>query len=142
MYPFIVSKNINYSISEKDIKIIEERFAVTFPQALKDYYIQFNCADICLCRYVKGTEIYEVDAIYPIKYKYPKYMPLLETLLERDRIGEYVPYDMVPFAADQSEGCYYCDKNGQVFLILSYDIDNPVLVCDNFSEFITGLVKI
>lgn len=142
MYPFIVSKNINYSISERDIRIIEERFGVTFPQTLKDYYIQFNCADISLCRYVKGTEIYEVDAIYPIKYKYPEYMSLLETLLERDRTDGYIPCDMIPFAADQSEGCYYCDKNERVFLILSYDIDNPVLVCDSFTEFITGLVKI
>jgi len=142
MYPFIISKNKCYSISERDILAIEEQFGIIFPQSLKDFYMQFNCADISLCRYVKGTEIYEVDAIYPIKYKYPQYMPLLENLLERDRRDGYIACDMIPFAADQSEGCYYCNKDEQVFLILNYDIDNPILVCDNFAEFISGLAKL
>lgn len=139
MYPFVVSKNAGYSVSESDIAAIEERFGVKFPQALKDYYIQYNCADISFCGYVKGAEIYEIDVIYPIKYKYPQYMPLLETLLERDKIDGYIFCDMIPFAADQSEGTYYCDRNGQVFLSLSYDIDNPALICDSFAEFINGL---
>ena len=139
MYPFVESKNARYSISESDITAIEERFGVKFPQALKNYYIQYNCADISLCGYAKGSEIYEVDAIYPIKYTHPQYMPSLETLLERDRRNGYIPFDMIPFAADQSEGTYYCDGKGQVFLSLGYDIDNPVLICDNFADFINGL---
>lgn len=142
MYPFVVSKNDGYSVSENDIAAIEERCEVKFPQALKDYYVQYNCADISLCGYFKGTELYEVDVIYPIKYKYPQYIPLLETLLERDRRDGYISCSMIPFAADQSEGCYYCNRDEQVFLILSYDIDNPILVCDKVSEFINGLKRI
>ena len=63
MYPFVVSKNAGYSVSESDIAAIEERFGVKFPQALKDYYIQYNCADISFCGYVKGAEIYEIDVL-------------------------------------------------------------------------------
>lgn len=142
MYPFVLSKNTDYSISENDILAVEERYGIVFPQSLKDFYIQINCAEISLCGYVKGSEIFEVDAIYPIKYKHPKYMPLLETLLEQDRRDGYIPCGMIPFAADQSEGRYYCNRLEQVFLISSYDVDNPVLICNNFSEFINGLKRI
>lgn len=143
MYHFIVSKNDEYSISPNDISSIEEKFGITFPKALKTYYLQFNCADTILCGYIKGTDVYEVDVIYPIKYKYPKYMPLVETLMERDRRDGYISCDMIPFAADQSEGRYYCNSTtGQIFLILSYDIDNPILLCDDFTEFINNLVNV
>lgn len=143
MYQFIASKNDEYSISPNDISAIEQKFGITFPEALRAYYLQFNCADTVLCGYIKGPDVYEVDAIYPIKYKYPKYMPLLETLIERDKKDGYIPCDMIPFAADQSEGCYYCHSvSEQIFLILSYEIDNPILICNSFAEFINGLVNI
>lgn len=143
MYQFIVSQNDEYRISADDISAIEEKFEITFPVALKEFYLQFNCADTALCGYGKDADVYEVDVFYPIKFKYPAGMPLLETLLERDRKDKFIPHDMIPFAADQSEGQYYCDaKSEAVFLVLSYDIDNPILICDSFSSFISRLVKI
>ncbi|MBD5154279.1 MAG: SMI1/KNR4 family protein [Oscillibacter sp.] len=143
MYQFIASKNNEYSISPDDISAIEKKFGIIFPEALKTYYLQFNCADTILCGYTKGTDVYEVDAIYPIKHKYPKYMPLLENLMERDRKDGYIPYDMIPFAADQSEGCYYCHSvSEQIFLVLGYDVDNPILICNSFVEFISSLISI
>ena len=143
MYQFIASKNVEYSIFPNDISDIEKRFGIIFPETLKTYYLQFNCADTILCGYVKGTDVYEVDAIYPIKYTYPKYMPQVETLMERDRKDGYISRDMIPFAADQSEGCYYCNsKSEQIFLVLSDDVDNPILICNSFSDFINGLVNI
>lgn len=143
MYEFIKALHKELLITPNDITALEKEYKISIPTPLKDFYLKYNAAEISLCMFTQKNlpnDTFEVHTIYSIKYTPFKGAIILEEVLYGDRLDGFIPPNLIPFANDRGGNRYYCDeKTENVFFIPCDDIDNPVLVCENISDFLNNL---
>ena len=60
----------------------------------------------------------------------------LEEIMQWDRNDGYISDKMVPLAYDQSRERYYWNtEDEKVYFIDGMDLENPIYICENISEF-------
>ena len=133
MYKFIEERRTKYTITEADIKEVEERFNITFPPVLRNFYLEHNGDKIRECIFkLKGNE-YMVHDMHYIKIKEQVSVDLVYQWQLDD--GDISP-NMIPFAYDLGgESYYWSTENGKVYFINGEDIENPQYVCESINEF-------
>lgn len=146
MYEFIKTLHKELSITPNDIVELEKEYKIRIPATLKQFYLEYNAAEILLCAFTSKkleNETFEVHSIYPVKYSPFENGVILEEILDDDRMDGFIPTNLIPFAKDQGGNRYYCDENTEnVFFIPCDDIDNPELVCETLSEFLNNLKNV
>ena len=140
MYKFIKEQHTECKLRPDDICAFEEKFNIKLPFEMAEFYLQYNGLEIYISKIERDTTIFQVDAFYSIKYSFSTRLPTVDTLIEWDRMDGFIDSQMIPFAKDQGGDSYYCDStSGEIYLIRSDDIDIPIKICDNFTEFLSAL---
>lgn len=140
MYQFVKKLHKECAISNEIIQKIEQKFDVTFPQPLVEFYLQYNGIECYLSQYIKEDTFYQVQDFFPIHCSFTHSLPVVETLIEWDRMDGFVPTNMIPFAVDPGGDSYYCDStSGGIYIIRSDEIDDPIKICNTFTEFLSEL---
>ena len=130
-YNFVIGKNNDVEKILLTIAGIEKKYSIVFPDVLKEYYSNFDGCKIKICRFsVNG---------YPCEIS--KIIPLISTGLSFDKIADndrsdgFINTDFYPLASNRGGDYYYWNaKTGEVFLVLSDDIENPIKICDSVSH--------
>ena len=140
MYKFIKKLHEECKIDPLDIQALEKKFDIKFPSEMVDFYLQYNDAEIYLSEIETEEDKPQVFAFYPIRYRHSRYEGTIdETMLSFRQDGFFDP-KMIPFAGDQGGDPYFCDSiSGEIYLIRSDDIDEPIKICDSFNEFLSRL---
>lgn len=99
----IRDRSKEYSITEQDIKEVEERFGIHFSEILKQFYLEHSGAKIKYCRLKINDEDFYVEGLYYIKDPTVE----LETVMQWDRNDGYIPNNMVLLAYDEGRERYY-----------------------------------
>ena len=132
MYKFIKERQQQNAVTEKDIKEVEEKFKIMFPQKLKDFYLKYSGATLELREIRVNNEKYFIEGMYYIKDS----TVALEEIMQWDRNDGYISDKMVPLAYDQSRERYYWNtEDEKVYFIDGMDLENPIYICENISEF-------
>lgn len=132
MYNFIKDRSSEYLVTEKEIHEVEEKFEIMFPQKLKDFYLKYSGATLELRKITVNDERYFVEGIYYIKDS----TVALETIMQWDRNDGYISDKMIPLAYDQGGERYYWNtEDEKVYFMDGIDLDNPIYICENISEF-------
>lgn len=103
MYKFIEKIKTEYSINEKDIKNIEERWGISFPPLLKEFYLNCNGADINLCIFVLDGYEHEISEFIPLKYGEYNF----DDIIKNDREGGIISNNMIPLDSNRGGDYYY-----------------------------------
>ena len=121
-----------YAITEEDIREVEERFGITFPQILRKFYLEHNGDIIKSCIFTLDENEYMVDKMFYIKHP----NVALELIMQWDRQDGFIPATMVPLAYDHGGERYYWNTEDEsVYFINGIDIENPIFVCKTIDEF-------
>lgn len=134
MYKFIKSEEQYKKITTNYIDEIENKFNIKFPNILKEYYLNYNCAEEKECTFkVRGIdEDFVLDFIIPLKYGNCNLEKEYEWVLKND----YISNKYIPLAYDIDSNMYYWDsKNGKVYYISNENVENPILICNSVDEF-------
>ena len=131
MYVFIRQKRKEYDITEEDLKRIETRFDISFPEKLKSYHLEHNGDLIKICNFMVDGYEYEISEIVQLKYGSCTF----EDIVQGDREDKIIPENMLPIANNRGGDYYYWDAISEnVFLYYCDDIENPIFICDNIEE--------
>ena len=63
MYSFIKNKKNDWKITKDDIRNVEEKYEIQFPEKLVEFLLDYNGVEIFLSRIVKKGVTYEVDVL-------------------------------------------------------------------------------
>ncbi|MBQ3600663.1 MAG: SMI1/KNR4 family protein, partial [Lachnospiraceae bacterium] len=69
MYNIIQETHREYAITEEDIREVEERFGIIFPQMLRKFYLEHNGDYIKSCIFTLDGNNYMVQDLHYIKVK-------------------------------------------------------------------------
>lgn len=126
---------VNEDISNV-IRELEDKYDISFPKILQEYYSKYNDAKISLI--IMDVQGYECEVA--------KIIPLVgdklcfEKIVQNDRIDGFLPNTYYPLARDRGGNCYYWDSETyNVYFVLSDDIDNPFCVAESVEEFMNKL---
>lgn len=134
----IRDRSKEYSITEQDIKEVEERFGIHFPEILKQFYLEHSGAKIKYCRLKINDEDFYVEGLYYIKDPTVE----LEKVMQWDRDDGYIPNNMVLLAYDEGRERYYWDINDEsVYFFDGADLDNPIFICKTICKFFDLLIN-
>ncbi len=132
MYNFIKKVKDEELVTISDILAIEKEFNFQMPEMLKEYYLSYNGASIHDC--IFSIDGYEVEVAKLVELKYGV-LPL-EKIINMDRQDGLIPSNMIPIARNSGGDYYYWNnQNGQVYLYLSDNIEDPVWICESVEEF-------
>ena len=133
MYNIIKKIHREYAITEEDIREVEERFGITFPQVLRKFYLEHNGDIIKSCIFTLDGNEYMVQDLHYIKVKNRASVDLIFPWQIEDG---YISPCFVPFAYDPGgESYYWHTEDESVYFINGIDIENPVFVCKTIDEF-------
>lgn len=131
MYKFIKKIKSGYSVNERDIKNIEERWDISFPILLKEFYVNYNGAEINLCMFVLNGYEHEISEFLPLKYGECNF----DDVIKNDREDGIISNNMIPLASNRGGDYYYWNSmNESIVLFYCDDIENPVYICKNIKE--------
>lgn len=132
MYRFVKVKKDRHDDSVKRIRDIEKEYKITFPKALKEYYMGYDNAPINLTKITVNGYQCEVAKIIPIIGEKQNF----EKIHEADKKDGFIPSEFCPLARDRGGNYYYWNaKNGSVYLLLNDDIENPFEVSKDVRSF-------
>ena len=133
MYKIIKETRKEYAITEEDIREVEERFGITFPQVLRKFYLEHNGDIIKSCIFTLDGNEYMVQDLHYIKVKNRASVDLIFPWQIEDG---YISPCFVPFAYDPGgESYYWSTDDGKVYFINTEEIENIIFVCDSIEEF-------
>ena len=140
MYKFIKKLHEECKIDSLDIQALEKKFDIKFPPEMVDFYLQYNDAEIYLSEIETDEDTPQVDSFHPIRYKCYPYEVTVDMAMLWGRQDGFIDPKMIEFAADPGGDPYFCDSiSGEIYLIRSDDIDEPIKICDSFDEFLSRL---
>lgn len=127
-----------YLITENNIREVEERFEIRFPEVLRQFYLEHSGAKIKYCKLNVNDEVLYVEGLYYIKDPILE----LEQVIQWDRDDGCIPENMVILAYDEGRERYYWDSNDEsVYFFDSADLDNPIFICKTIREFFDLLIN-
>lgn len=117
---------------DTEIRKLENKYKIKFPEVLRKYYLGFDGARIKLQRLeIRGYSC-EVSGIVPICGDGLSF----EKIVENDRTDGFISEDFYPLATDRGGDIYYWDaKSEHVYLMLADDIENPFLASNSVADF-------
>ena len=136
MFKFLKGKEKNCEESVKKIREMEQKYNVSFPNELIDFYKMYDGEKIELKKFdVDGFEC-EVAKIVPIIAEKMSF----ESIVENDRKDGFIPDDYYPLARDRGGNFYYWKaKTYEVFLVFCDDYENPYKVAVSVRDFFSKL---
>lgn len=138
MYQFLTEQSCaqDEAALSRAMKHLEEKYQITFPPVLRDYYTHFNGVRIKRCGLTVDHYSCEVSRIIPIIAERMSF----EHIVDRNREGGYLSDRLFPLAMDRGGDLYYWDADGGgVVLVRSDDIEHPFPVADSVQQFFTQL---
>lgn len=133
MYNFVINKELYPEKVLNEIKRLENKYNIEFPDVLKTLYTQSEGGKIKLCVFTINNYTYEVSTIIPILHVGLYF----EKIVEFDRMDGFIPSTFYPIAMDRGGNTFYWDcitKN--VYLSLTDDIENPVYIIADVHSFL------
>lgn len=137
MFKFIESTQLEKNVTNEYINEIEKKYNIKFPNILREYYLNYNCAKEKECTFKiegidsEGSE-FILDTIIPLKYG----TICLEKEYEWVLKDEDTPNEFIPLAYDMDSDRYYWNsKTGKVYYISHENVENPILLCNSVDEF-------
>lgn len=132
MFNFIDYENRDALVSEEYIDKLEWELDIKFPKILKNYYLQYNGAEINECRFEKFGVEFCVVLIRALGYGT---MPL-EKVLKYNETNDAIPKTFIPLALDEDEDDYYWDsESGKVYYLSLSNVEHPKEICGSVEEF-------
>ena len=131
MYNFIIDSvsNIPDNIM---IETVEQKYNITFPYKLKEYYSLYNGVPIKLCTFIINDTEYEVNRILPLISTSLS----VDSIAQNDRIDNFISNEWFPFAQDRGGDIYYWNTNNETIALIRCDnIENPIKICNNITDF-------
>jgi hypothetical protein len=136
MYSFIKNKKTEWKINIDDIRNIEEKYNILFPEKLAEFLLECNGAEIYESRVEQNDVSYGIIALTPVKYGDSP----VEQIMEWNRLDGILRDDIIPIAYDRGGNNYYVDsKNGEVLLYYSDDIENPRVISTDINSFLSKI---
>lgn len=143
MFSFVYQDSeIKYiPVTEGDIRRIEEKFGVIFPEILKYYYIKYNAKYIHTVYFFVDSDNYEIsiDDIIPLLNNIPNY-DVESVKNDEDKYG-WVSKSFIPFAITEGgDEIYWDSSDGKVYVVFADDgeDENGMLlsryVCSSIDE--------
>lgn len=135
-----------YKITETELAALEERFGFRMPEDLRQFCLQHNGGLLPI-----GTEIDQerckLTDFLAIKYPLMESIPIMDTLLEWQKMDGFIPMYYIPFCNDEAGDSYYIRVDeagyGKVYYIFSEFLDDFLddpeeegLTADSFTEFL------
>lgn len=140
MFKFIANNEPKPNITKEYIEEVENKLNIKFPEILKEYYLNYNCAELKECKFtIKGiSEEFVLDYIIPLNYGTTPFEKVYEWTLS----NEAIPKGYIAFAYDICSDEFYWDPtSNKVYYIRHDDVENPVLICETIEEFFEILNK-
>lgn len=138
MFNFVIKKNKEAYISLNYIESLENEFSINFPDILKEYYLEYNGAEIKECRFSKYGLEFCVMLIVAINYGTMPFEKIVK--FNRNNDSEYKNF--FPLAVDEDEDEYYWDADtGAVYYLSFSNAEHPILICSSVEEFFFMLNK-
>ena len=136
MYQFIQNTaNVSSDALLHNISLIismEQKYGISFPDVLRDYYIHYNCYKISLCVFRINNNEYEVAKIIPLDGDTLTF----EKIVDNDRADGFISSNFYPLASNRGGDLYYWDCNTQnLFLVYADDVEHPISICHSITEF-------
>ena len=123
----------NKKTVSQELDRLEQKYAVTFPPALRELYLRETAAPFRpFTFFVGGYECGVAKLIPPVADGLS-----FETIVDGDRADGFLPQSYFPLARDRGGNLYYWDsRTGKVFFVLNDDIEDPFLVFPTVSDFV------
>lgn len=133
MLKFINGNEGNHIDSIAKINKLEEKYAIIFPDCLKDFYRKYDGEKIKLTTFeVEGYEC-EVSKIVPIIADSMDF----EHIKDNDISDGFISDSFCPLARDRGGNYYYWDSDtGKVLLVFSDDYENPFVISKDVNDFL------
>lgn len=131
MYKFMKETSKKFEkVSEDEIKRVENKYNIRFPEVIRNYYLEYNIEYIRTVYFhagINGNKEFGVHGINEFK-NVEKYKDI--------EIKEGWTHDgFYPFAYDEGGNTYYWSSiDGKVFLLYNDDIENEIFVCNSVKE--------
>ena len=131
MYKFIKETKKKFEkASEDEIKRIENKYNIAFPEILRNYYLECNIEYIRTVRFKAGIDENKEFSVHGINE-----FKNVEQHKDIEIKEGWTHKDFYPFAYDEGGNAYYwSSKDGKVYLLFSDDIENEIFVCNSVKE--------
>ena len=135
-----------HKITEEELAALEERFVFRLPDDLRQFCLQYNGGLL-----PTGAEIdperCKLTDFLAIKYPLMESIPIMDTLLEWQKMDGFIPMYYIPFCNDEAGDSYYIRVDevgyGKVYYIFSEFLDDFLadsegagLIAGSFTEFL------
>lgn len=135
-----------HKITEAELTALEERFDFRMPEDMRQFYLQHNGGILPFGVKINPERCRLTDFL-AIKYPIMDSIPVMDTLLEWQKMDGFIPMYYIPFCNDEAGDSYYIrvDKAeyGKVYYIFSEFLDDFLddseengLIADSFTEFL------
>lgn len=132
MYGFIKQIKEEYHITEEDLKIVEGKYDIKFPEILRSYYLEHNGDIIKTCYLLVDDYSYGIAKIVQLKNGTTTF----EYIVDNDRKDGIIDENMFPIARNEGGDYYYWNKQTQnIYLYYCDDIEDPIYICENINSF-------
>ena len=134
MFSFIQEPAVKaeWEMVDAEIRKLEDKYKVKFPEILRKYYLEFDGARIKLQKLkIRGYSC-EVSSIVSICGDGLTF----EKIVKNDRADGFIGENFYPLASDRGGDIYYWDAESErVYLMLADDIENPFLISSSVANF-------
>ena len=128
----LMSGNSSNRPYENDIRAFEEKYQLSLPSCLREYYLSFSGDRIAEADFVIEETVFCVRKLTPLLGK----GDTVEAILDRAIKYEDMPDHLIPLADDRGNGLYYWDKrNEHVYFRYVDDIGYYTFICKGLDHF-------
>lgn len=130
------------SIEESDLRELEDQYGFSFPDVIRQFYLQYNGGRLERRHYVVQDDTCVLHHLYSIKYG----VATLNMKMELNYVDEWWPKELIPFGYDGGGNSFCFHKtSGKIYYVYedTYDDDDNVpieCVAPDFLSFINDMV--
>lgn len=131
------------NIEESDLRELEDKYDFKFPDAIRQFYLQYNGGQLERYCYIIQDDTYIFSGFYSIKYG----SATLNDKMELNYVDEWWPKELIPFGYDGGGNSFCFHKtSGKIYYVYedTYDDDDgnvPIeYVASDFLSFINNMV--
>ena len=131
------------SIEEPDLRELEDKYDFKFPDAIRQFYLQYNGGQLERRHYVVQDDTFVLYNLYSIKYG----VATLNMKMELNYVDEWWPKELIPFGYDGGGNSFCFHKtSGKIYYVYedTYDDDENVPIeclASDFLSFINNMVE-
>lgn len=138
MFEFISNESNKGNVTLDYIKAFEEKWHISFPSILVDFYTNHNKAELKECTFSIHNLDFTVEFIIPLMNG----NVCVEKILSFNAGNEYISKTFIPLAEDiEGEDFYWDASNGKVYYLSMGNVENPIPICNTVEQFFELLNK-